>query len=104
MKILILSLLALLSVPTVPNMVVKDAPEYVKWGSVAVEEARKRYSAEIIDYKHIGRTNLTQKKCEEKFKLWLRKSNGVEFGILVLIQFDPSTERIQAIQFSEVNR
>ncbi|WP_265333546.1 YqzG/YhdC family protein [Paenibacillus guangzhouensis] len=38
------------------------APEYAKWGTVVVKETQKRYKADIIDYKHIGRTELTPKK------------------------------------------
>lgn len=79
-------------------------PEYVKWGKIAVEETQKRYRADIIDYKHIGRTDLTTQKCEEKFKLWIRNKEGNEFGVYTSIQFDPSTEKIQSIQFSESTR
>jgi len=76
-------------------------PEYAKWGNIALEETQKRYKAEVIDYKHIGRTNLAQGKSEEKFKLWIRNKEGKEFGVYVSIQFDPSTEMIQRIMFSE---
>lgn len=101
MKKLLISLLAILMFSTVS---VDAMPEYAKWGKIAVQETQKRYEAEIIDYKHIGRTELTPKKSEEKFKLWVRSKAGKEFGVFVSIQFDPSTERIQTIQFSETNR
>ena len=100
MKRLIISLLALLIISAVS---VGAAPEYVKWGKIAVKETEERYKADILDYKHIGRTDLTTQKSEEKFKLWIRSKEGKEFGVHVSIQFDPSTEMIQSIQFSEVN-
>ncbi|HIW34533.1 MAG TPA: YqzG/YhdC family protein [Candidatus Paenibacillus intestinavium] len=87
----------------ISSVQVKAAPEYAKWGKVAVEETEKRYRADIIDYKHIGRTNLTAQKSEEKFKLWIRSKEGNEFGVYVTILFDPSTEMIQSIKFSESN-
>lgn len=98
MKKLMISLFTLLIIFAIS---VGAAPEYVKWGNIAVDEAQKRYRADVIDYKHIGRTNLTQKKSEEKFKLWIRNKEGKEFGIFVLIQFDRSTEMIHSIQFIE---
>lgn len=97
MKKLIASLVILFAVSITS---VQATPDYAKWGSIAVKEAQKRFNADIIDYKHIGRTDLTPKKSEEKFKLWIRNSKGKKFGIYVLIQFDPSTERIHAIQFT----
>ncbi|MFF2016246.1 DUF3889 domain-containing protein [Paenibacillus sp. NPDC058177] len=101
MKKLLISFLAILIFPTTS---IEATPEYAKWGKIAVEETQKRYKADIIDYKHIGRTKLTPKKSEEKFKLWIRTKVGNEFGVFVSIQFDPSTEIIQSIQFSETNR
>jgi transcription antitermination factor NusG len=83
---------------------VEATPEYAKWGAIAVKETQKRYNADIIDYKHIGRTELTPKKSEEKFKLWLRSKEGNEFGVYVLIEFDPSTDIIQKIRFFESDR
>lgn len=80
------------------------APEYAKWGTIAVKETQKRYNADIIDYKHIGRTDLTSKKSEENFKLWLRSKEGNEFGVYVLIHFDPTTDIIQKIRFFEFDR
>jgi len=101
MKKILISFLAILIFSTVT---VEAAPEYAKWGKIAVEETQKRYNAVIIDYKHIGRTELTPKKSEEKFKLWIRSKAGNEFGVFVSIQFDPLTDTIQSIQFSETNR
>jgi hypothetical protein len=101
MKILLISLITLFFVSSVS---VGAAPEYEKWGVIAVKETQKRYNADILDYKHIGRTNLTPKKSEERFKLWVRNKKGNEFAVYVFIQFDPSTEKIQSIRFSESDR
>ncbi|BFH63463.1 DUF3889 domain-containing protein [Paenibacillus azoreducens] len=86
------------------NVSVEAEPEYAKWGAIAVNETQKRFKADIIDYKHIGRIELTPKKSEEKFKLWLRNKEGNEFGLYVSIQFDPSTDLIYSIRFSESNQ
>jgi hypothetical protein len=101
MKRLMIFLIALFIVSTAS---VGAAPDYAIWGTIAVKETQKRYKADIIDYKHIGRTELTPNKSEEKFKLWLRSKEGKEFGVYVSIQFHPSTEIIQSIRFSESNR
>lgn len=79
-------------------------PEYAKWGAIAVKETQKRYQEKIVDYKHIGRSELAPNKSVEKFKLWLRGQEGKEFGVYVSITFDPSTENIQSIQFDETTR
>lgn len=100
MRILMISLISLFIV----SVASAGEPEYAKWGTIAVQETQKRYKADIIDYKHICRTQITQKKFEEKFKLWLRSKEGNEFGVYVSIQFDPTTEITHSIQFSEFNR
>jgi hypothetical protein len=68
MERLMISLIVLFVVCAVS---VEAAPEYAKCGAIAVKETQKRYKAEIIDYKHIGRTEISPKKSEERFKLWL---------------------------------
>jgi hypothetical protein len=76
-----------------------------KWGTIAVKETQKRYDdAEVIDYKHIGRINLTPNSSEEKFKLWLRNREGKEFHVYVFIVFDPMTNVLKTIKFLESNR
>jgi len=79
-------------------------PEYEKWGTLAVKETQKKYEADIIDYKHMGRIELSPKNAEEQFKLWLRNKEGREFGVYVFIRFDPSTEIVHSISFSETDR
>jgi hypothetical protein len=76
-------------------------PHYAKWGTLAVAETQKKYHANIIDYKYMGRTEIMAKKSEEKFKLWLKSKDGREFGVFVTVQYDPSTDAIQTIQFKE---
>lgn len=95
MKKILISFLVILIFSTVT---VEAAPEYAKWGKIAVEETQKRYNAVIIDYKHIGRTELTPKKSEEKFKLWIRSKAGNEFG--VLYQSNLTHQLIQSNRFS----
>jgi hypothetical protein len=86
------------------TVTVGAAPDYVKWGALAVQETQKRYQADIVDYKHIGRTDLTAQKSEEQFKLWLRSKEGKEFGVFVYIEFDPSNDKVQSVRFVESDR
>lgn len=78
-------------------------PPYAKWGKLAMEKTKEKYpNAQIVDYQHVSRVqgiNTTM----EKFKLWL-KENEREFGVLVNIEFDKSTERVISITFREVSR
>lgn len=101
MRKVVISLLVLLIASTIS---VGATPDYAKWGALAVKETQKRYQAEIIDYKHLGRTDLTSHKSEEKFKLWLVNKEGKEFGVYVYIEFDPSDDRVQRIHFTETVR
>ncbi|MBU5442256.1 DUF3889 domain-containing protein [Paenibacillus sp. MSJ-34] len=103
MRILLLSVISLFFAAVV-SASAEMAPEYAKWGQIAMEETQKRYQAEIVDYKHVGRQNISSEKAEETFKLWLRKSDGTEFGVYVAIQFDPSSNAILTIRFSETDR
>ncbi|MEK3838287.1 MULTISPECIES: DUF3889 domain-containing protein [unclassified Paenibacillus] len=77
------------------------APDYARWGTIAVKETQQKYNAEIIDYKHIGRTQIKPKLAEEKFKLVVRSKAGREFGVFVMVRFNPSTNKLQTIQFLE---
>ncbi|MFM1654835.1 DUF3889 domain-containing protein [Brevibacillus sp. B_LB10_24] len=75
------------------------APEHAKWGTIAVKEAQKRFEADIIDYKYLGRSEITSTRSEAKFRLWLRDRVGNEFGVYVFILFDPAAEKAVAIRF-----
>ncbi|MBW5445342.1 DUF3889 domain-containing protein [Cohnella sp. CFH 77786] len=79
----------------------ESPPSYAKWGNLAVLETMKRYGLPIIDYLHVGRTDISASVAEEKFKLWLRRRDGREFGVYVTIRFDPVTERVLSVGFEE---
>ena len=96
-----ISIITMLMVSTVT---VHADPQYAKWGVIAVKETQKRYSADIIDYKHIGRITVSPVVTEERFKLWIRNREGKEFGVFVYIRFDTSSEKIKQIQFIESNQ
>lgn len=74
-------------------------PEYAKWGTIAVKETQRHYQADIIDYLHVGRTNLAADQAEEKFKLWIRTKDGHEFGVFVYIRFNPLQDTAYTIRF-----
>lgn len=76
-------------------------PPYAKWGSIAMQETKKRYpDAQIIDYLHIGRTTPAPSVSEENFKLWLKQNNR-EFGVYVTIRFKSDNEELISIDFEE---
>lgn len=96
-----IALLMLLLVTAAPVSRSSAAPDYARWGTIAVKETQQKYNAEIIDYKHIGRTQIRPKLAEEKFKLLVRSKAGREFGVVVMVRFNPSTDKLQTIQFLE---
>jgi hypothetical protein len=113
MKILLVSLfLAVLllsgKIGTIPfhtSSLVKaeTPPAYAKWGQIAMQKTKEKYpNANIVDYLHVGRVNHT-KSATEKFKLWL-KDKDKEFGVLVDIEFEKTSEKIIKITYKEVKR
>jgi Protein of unknown function (DUF3889) len=79
-------------------------PLYAKWGTLAVKETSKKYpNANIIDYLHVGRKVISSSTIQETFKLWLRQGNR-EFGVIVRITFDATTEQVHSITFEETKR
>ncbi|WP_340025823.1 DUF3889 domain-containing protein [Paenibacillus sp. FSL K6-1096] len=96
-----IALLLLFLFTAVPVSASSAAPDYARWGKIAVKEAQQRYNADIVDYKHIGRIQLKPNLAEEKFKLQVRRKDGREFGVLVKVRFNPSNNRLQAVQFLE---
>ncbi|MFC4411103.1 YqzG/YhdC family protein [Chungangia koreensis] len=75
-------------------------PAYAKWGRIALEQAKERYpNAEIIDYLHVGRRDMDD-TAMETFKLWIRESER-EFGVFVMIEFNPENDSIKRIEFIE---
>lgn len=94
-------LFSLISFSTSAFAMAPETPPYAKWGRMAVQETQKRYpKAAIIDYLHVGRENLQTDRARETFKLWLRQDSR-EFGVTVIITFDPRTERVISIQLKE---
>ncbi|WP_428911165.1 YqzG/YhdC family protein [Niallia sp. Krafla_26] len=78
-------------------------PPYAKWGNIAVEKTKEKYpDAQVVDYLHVGKENKGNNSVE-KFKLWV-KGKDREFGVLVNIEFNRSTEKIVRISFKEVAR
>lgn len=75
-------------------------PDYAKWGRIAMQETAKRYRADIVDYKHLGRTTDRPGVVSESFKLLLN-SGTRRFGVKVQIWFEKDSERIVQIQFTE---
>lgn len=99
--LLLLFLFTAVPVTAVPASAGSAAPDYARWGKIAVKAAQQKYNADIIDYKHIGRTQIQPKLAEEKFKLQVRGKDGREFGVLVKVRFNPSSSKLQAVQFLE---
>jgi hypothetical protein len=96
MKRILMSLIALFFIS---GVAASAAPEHAKWGTIAVKETQNRYDADIIDYKYLGRSEITPTHSEAKFKLWLRDRVGNEFGVYVFVQFDPATDKTLAVRF-----
>ncbi|WP_449536952.1 YqzG/YhdC family protein [Ferdinandcohnia sp. Marseille-Q9671] len=81
----------------------KQAPEYAKWGRLAMKETQKRYpEAQIIDYLHVGKQQ-KNRMTVERFKLWMKQGNR-EFGAFVNITFETETERVRNITVVETDR
>lgn len=75
-------------------------PDYAKWGRIAMQETAKRYRADIVDYKHLGRKPDRPGIVSESFKLILN-SGTRQFGVKVQIWFEQESERMTRIQFTE---
>jgi len=84
-----------------PTIHAAEQPPYAKWGKIAMTETKNKYHADIVDYLHIGRTQINENITEEKFKLWLRTSKQQQFGVYISIRFDSHTEQILSIKYEE---
>ncbi|MDB5085910.1 MAG: hypothetical protein JWN30_2796 [Bacilli bacterium] len=81
----------------------KLAPAYAKWGLLAMQETSKKYpDANIIDYLHVGRQQVSPTIAQETFKFWLKKQHK-EFGVYVRIQFQTANDHVLSIQFQPSN-
>lgn len=63
-------------------------------------QTKAKYRADIIDYLHVGRNQISPEVAEEIFKLWLRDGTR-EYGVRVTIQFYTANDRIRTITFQE---
>ncbi|NHN31831.1 DUF3889 domain-containing protein [Paenibacillus sp. S3N08] len=102
MKLLMLLLILLAFVTSSVLAAPAPSPSYAKWSKQALEAAQKEYHASIVDYLHVGRTDIAEDIAEEKFKLWLRNEGG-EFGVFVTIRFNPSTEQVLQTSFKKAS-
>ncbi|MFC5648936.1 DUF3889 domain-containing protein [Paenibacillus solisilvae] len=75
-------------------------PDYAKWGRLAMKETVKRYNANIVDYKHVGRSEGANEIASETFRLLLDKGSH-KFEVTVRIWFERKSERVVRIQFTE---
>lgn len=77
---------------------------YHKWSLIAIKETKEKYpKAALVDYSHIGRTQLGGGLSEEKFKLWLRQADR-EFGVFVTVRFSDAEDRLVSVAMSETPR
>jgi hypothetical protein len=83
-----------------PSAYAERQLEYAKWGHIAMQLTSKRYQGEIIDYLHVGRTQISSGIAEETFKFWLRKRDR-EFGVWVTIRFYTLNDQIITVKFKE---
>ncbi|WP_336780609.1 DUF3889 domain-containing protein [Paenibacillus illinoisensis] len=105
MRLLIVTLMTImLSLSGLVTSSAAPVPDYAKWGIIAVKETQTKYNVDILDYKHIGRTSLTANQSREQFKLWVRGKDGKEFAVYVNVDFNPSTQQLKKVQFSESDR
>ncbi|CAI6081605.1 DUF3889 domain-containing protein [Cohnella sp. JJ-181] len=74
---------------------------YHKWSLIAIEETKQKYpKAALVDYLHIGRTQLGGGLSEERFKLWLREDRR-EFGVYVNVRFRDAENRLISVAMRE---
>lgn len=77
---------------------------YHKWSLIAIEKTKDKYpQASLVDYLHIGRTQLGNGLSEEKFKLWLRQADR-EFGVYVTVRFSDAEDRLVSVAMKETPR
>ncbi|MFS0858933.1 MULTISPECIES: DUF3889 domain-containing protein [Paenibacillus] len=105
MRMLIVALMTVvLSLSGLTTSSATAIPDYAKWGIIAVKETQSKYNVDILDYKHIGRTSLSADQSREQFKLWVRNKDGKQFAVFVNVDFNPSTQQLKKVQFTESDR
>jgi hypothetical protein len=86
-------------------------PEYAKWGRLAMQQTSAKYEASIVDYLHIGRTQISPGIAEEAFKLWLRERRQAqgqarprEFGVIITFRFYTADDRLISVRYEETSK
>lgn len=97
-------LLTTLPHPAIATPPPKPEPAYAKWSRLAIATTKQRYpNAEVVDFRHVGRTAVSPAESRETFKLWLKQGTR-EWGVIVRISFRKTTEQVTAITFQETAR
>ncbi|GGH44388.1 hypothetical protein GCM10008014_05730 [Paenibacillus silvae] len=108
MRVLAITILTLMlglaGITTTVSATGDTLPDYAKWGIIAVKETQTKYNVDILDYKHIGRSSLSASESREQFKLWVRAKDGKQFAVYVHVDFNPNTQQLKKVQFSESDR
>ncbi len=80
-----------------PRAVQREPVEkYGKWGKLGLEATQRKYpNAKIVDYEHMGRSEV------ETFHYEL-KEGGREWVVEVRMMFDPETEEVLSVDFVPV--
>lgn len=103
MPLLIAGNLAMMEATPTSPAIDKEIPPYAKWGRMAVEETKKKYSeAKIVDYMYQG-SHTSDDVTVQTFKLWLNEQDK-EFGVYVKIEHDRETDKVEKITFEETDR
>jgi len=82
------------------DLISRKEPTYATWGALAIEQTKRKYKADVIDYLYMGRTTLSSTLAEEKFKLWLKKGTQ-EFGVYATVAYHPLNKQFLSIRFEE---
>ncbi|MGO4530902.1 DUF3889 domain-containing protein [Paenibacillus sp. 2TAF8] len=108
MRVLMITILTLVlgfaGISTTISAASSNIPDYAKWGIIAVKETQTKYNVDILDYKHIGRSSVSANQSREQFKLWVRAKDGKQFAVYVNVDFNPNTQQLKTVQFSESDR
>ncbi|KOR90741.1 hypothetical protein AM231_10990 [Paenibacillus solani] len=82
------------------DVVNQKEPAYATWGGLAIEQTKRQYNADVIDYLFMGRSTISSVLAEEKFKLWLKKGSQ-EFGVYATVAYHPIKNQFLSIRFEE---
>ncbi|WP_134685533.1 YqzG/YhdC family protein [Brevibacillus migulae] len=102
--VLSISLCACVPLFVTPAMTTHAEPAYAKWGQMAMKETKKKYpKADIVDYKHVGRKELSPSAAQETFRLWLKEGKQ-RYEVIVRITFETRTEKVLSVRFQQEER